>query len=98
MIRSLILDFDDTIAESFTLRLAAIQKAVQTHLRIEVSRERVIEVSQRYSNIEEIMEEIAPRNWMADRMARSFREEIYGDDQIPLRLFPGVKSTLTALF
>lgn len=97
MPRVMLLDFDDTLADSTFYRMSAIQQAVRDHLGLEMTLEAVAQATLRHSNIEEIMESLAAGSGLGPKMVRSFRERYYGGDRGPLKLFPGVEDALAQL-
>ncbi|HLC30769.1 MAG TPA: HAD family hydrolase [Dehalococcoidia bacterium] len=97
MFRALLLDFDDTLANSYPGRYSAIRQAVRRHSSREITPEEVTQAVLQYSNIEEMMEYLAPEHGLGPKLVRSFREYYYGDRREPAHLFPGVREALDEL-
>ena len=94
---SVLIDFDETLVDSFPDRASAIAHVVQQHLGREVSHDEVVQATLRFSNIEDIMESLAHRVGLGPKLARAFRERYYGENGPALRLFPGMGQVLTRL-
>ncbi len=97
MIKGLLLDFDDTLADSSPGRRTAMRRAIQEHLGLTMSDAEITQALLRNSNIEAIMDDLAPNNGLGPHMVRSFREYYYGKHREPLELFHGVREVLDAL-
>lgn len=94
---TLLLDFDDTLADSTEGRLSAIRDAYLVCTGAGIAPERITEALVARSNIEGIMDFLAPAPGLAPRMVRAFRDRYYAETAPPPRLYPGMRETLARL-
>lgn len=94
---TLLLDFDDTLADSTEGRLLAIREAYLACAGADIALERITEALVARSNIEGIMDFLAPSPGLGPRMVRAFRERYYAENAPPPSLYPGIREALAGL-
>jgi AHBA synthesis associated protein len=94
---AIILDFDETLADSSAGRHWAMQLTVAKHLGREITAQEAAGIIHRFSSLESQMDHLASSPDLAAAMVRTFREHYYGEDRIPPMFYPGMLEALVAL-
>lgn len=94
---AIILDFDETLADSSAGRLWAMQLTVAKHLGREITAQEAAGIIHRFSSLESQMDYLAAGPEPAAAMVRTFREHYYGEDRIPPTFYPDVLEALLTL-
>ena len=86
MYKAVILDFDETVAETITGRIVALREAARVVLDLEMTAAKAREVLHTASNLEAQMAQLASgRPWAVQRLLDTYREFYYRPDRPPRR-------------
>lgn len=97
-IRTIILDFDETLADTLPGRILAMREAAQQVLGHDLMPGRALEVIQSGSNLESQMASLSNGNSAtAEQLIEVYRQRYYRSDRAPLTLFPGMAEVLADL-
>ncbi|GEM_PF-574447 len=97
MITTVILDFDDTLAESLPPRVAALNRCLQEVVGRTVTEAQALAVFRGGSSIESQMAAFAPEPALAPVLVETYRRHYYRLDRPPLTTYPGLPDALAAL-